>query len=32
VKSFVRGLLPVEGRMISLISLDQVLPPQAEAA
>jgi purine-binding chemotaxis protein CheW len=27
VKTFVRGLLPVDGRMISLISLDQVLPP-----
>lgn len=27
VKTFVRGLLPVDGRMISLISLDHVLPP-----
>jgi purine-binding chemotaxis protein CheW len=26
VKTFVRGLLPVDGRMISLISLDQMLP------
>ncbi len=26
VKTFVRGLLPVDGRMISLISLDRVLP------
>jgi purine-binding chemotaxis protein CheW len=26
VKTFVRGLLPVEGRMISLLSLDHVLP------
>jgi purine-binding chemotaxis protein CheW len=26
VKHFVKGLLPVEGRMISLISLDHVLP------
>lgn len=32
VKSFVRGLLPVDGRMISLISLDQVLPAELEAA
>ena len=28
VRSFVKGLLPVEGRMISLISLDQVLPAE----
>jgi purine-binding chemotaxis protein CheW len=28
VKIFVRGLLPVDGRMISLISLDHVLPPE----
>jgi purine-binding chemotaxis protein CheW len=28
VKSFVKGLLPVDGRMISLISLDHVLPAQ----
>ncbi|OYV30870.1 MAG: chemotaxis protein CheW [Acidocella sp. 20-61-6] len=27
VKTFVRGLLPVDGRMISLISLEQILPP-----
>ena len=26
-RSFVKGLLAVEGRMISLISLDRVLPP-----
>jgi purine-binding chemotaxis protein CheW len=26
VRSFVRGLLPMDGRMISLISLDHVLP------
>ena len=26
VRTFVRGLLPVDGRMISLISLDRVLP------
>ncbi len=26
VRHFVKGLLPVEGRMISLIALDQVLP------
>lgn len=26
VKNFVKGLLPVEGRMISLIGLDNVLP------
>ncbi len=26
VKTFVRGLLPVDGRMISLIALDHVLP------
>lgn len=26
VKSFVRGILPMDGRMISLISLDRVLP------
>lgn len=32
VKTFVRGLLPVDGRMISLISLDQVLPAELEAA
>jgi purine-binding chemotaxis protein CheW len=28
VKTFVRGLLAMEGRMISLISLDRVLPAQ----
>lgn len=32
VKTFVKGLLPVEGRMISLISLDHVLPVELEAA
>lgn len=33
VKTFVRGLLPVDGRMISLISLDRVLPAfEADAA
>lgn len=33
VKSFVRGLMPMDGRMISLISLDHVLPPvEREAA
>jgi purine-binding chemotaxis protein CheW len=32
VKSFVKGLLPVEGRMISLISLDHVLSVELEAA
>jgi purine-binding chemotaxis protein CheW len=32
VKSFVKGLLPVDGRMISLISLDHVLPAELEAA
>ena len=32
-KNFVRGLLAVEGRMISLISLDRVLPaPELQAA
>jgi purine-binding chemotaxis protein CheW len=32
VRTFVRGLLPVDGRMISLISLDHVLPAELEAA
>jgi purine-binding chemotaxis protein CheW len=32
VKTFVRGLLPVDGRMISLISLDQVLPADEREA
>lgn len=33
VKQFVRGLLPVDGRMISLVSLDHVLQTEtAEAA
>ncbi|HQT63334.1 MAG: chemotaxis protein CheW [Acidocella sp. 20-57-95] len=29
VRMFIRGLLPVEGRMISLLSLDHVLPADA---
>ena len=33
VKTFVKGLLPLEDRMVSMISLDQVLPKfEAEAA
>jgi purine-binding chemotaxis protein CheW len=32
VKTFVKGLLPVDGRMISLISLDNALPRELEAA
>ena len=33
IKNFVRGLLPIDGRMISLLSLDRVLPTvTAEAA
>ena len=33
VRSFVQGLLAIEGRMVSLISLDRILPrPEAEAA
>jgi purine-binding chemotaxis protein CheW len=33
VRTFVQGLLAVEGRMVSLISLDRVLPrPEQEAA
>ncbi|GAB0114406.1 chemotaxis protein CheW [Acidisoma sp. C75] len=32
VSSFIRGLVPVEGRMISLISLDSVLPPDLAVA
>ena len=33
VKTFVKGLLPLEDRMVSMISLDQVLPQfEAEAA
>ena len=32
-RSFVRGVLAIDGRMISLITLDQVLPPaEREAA
>ena len=30
--AFVKGLLPIDGRMISLVSLERMLPPQAEAA
>ena len=32
VKTFVRGMLAVEKRMIGLIKLDSILPPAAEAA
>jgi purine-binding chemotaxis protein CheW len=33
VKSFVRGVIAMDGRMISLISLDRILPDvEAEAA
>jgi purine-binding chemotaxis protein CheW len=32
VRTFVKGLLPVGGRMISLISLDNALPRELEAA
>ena len=33
VKTFVRGIFAIEGRMISLVELDRVLPePEAEAA
>lgn len=32
VKTFVRGLLPVDGRMISLIALDHVLPEDEREA
>jgi purine-binding chemotaxis protein CheW len=32
-REFVRGLLPLEGRMLTLLSLDRVLPPiEAQAA
>jgi len=31
-KTFVRGVLAVEGRMISLIALDNLLPPQEREA
>lgn len=31
-KTFVRGLLPIDGRMISLITLENVLPAEAKAA
>jgi purine-binding chemotaxis protein CheW len=32
VSTFLRGLVPVDGRMISLISLDNVLPPDEAVA
>ena len=32
VSSFLRGLIPVEGRMISLIALDNVLPADSAVA
>jgi purine-binding chemotaxis protein CheW len=32
VTNFLRGLIPVDGRMISLISLDNVLPAESAAA
>ncbi len=32
VKSFVRGMLAVDGRMIGLIILDSILPPSPEIA
>jgi purine-binding chemotaxis protein CheW len=33
VKSFVKGIFAIDGRMISLIELDLILPPaEAEAA
>lgn len=32
VKTFVRGMLAVDGRMIGLIKLDSILPAMAEAA
>ena len=31
-RAFVKGLLPVDGRLISLVALDRMLPEQAEAA
>jgi purine-binding chemotaxis protein CheW len=31
-KEFVKGLLPMDGRMISLLSLDRLMPTEAEAA
>lgn len=31
-KTFVRGLLPIDGRMISLITLDNILPAEVKAA
>ncbi len=34
VKAFVKGIFAIDGRMISLIALDRILPtePEAEAA
>jgi purine-binding chemotaxis protein CheW len=32
VRTFVRGLLAIDGRMVSFISLDRVLPEELEAA
>ncbi|GAB0116639.1 chemotaxis protein CheW [Acidisoma sp. 7E03] len=32
VATFLRGLVPVDGRMISLVSLDNVLPPENAVA
>jgi purine-binding chemotaxis protein CheW len=32
VKAFVRGMLAVDGRMIGLIKLDSILPPNAETS
>ena len=32
VKAFVKGILPLDGRMISLISLDRVLPDEEREA
>ena len=32
VSTFLRGLIPVDGRMISLITLDNVLPAEGSAA
>jgi purine-binding chemotaxis protein CheW len=32
VRTFVKGVLTMDGRMISVVSLDQVMPAQAEAA
>ncbi len=32
VKSFVRGMLAIDGRMIGVIELDSVMPTETEAA